>query len=192
MALLEGEIYEKYRAELLKKYRHLLKSLGKDISREKINMVRDAFDLAARAHEGMVRKSGEPYIFHPLAVAQIAVGELGLGPTSAACALLHDVVEDTDITLDDIELRFGPKVASIIDGLTKISTVFDNVDMETSAQAENFKKMLLTLGEDLRVILIKLCDRLHNMRTLVSVSEKTKLKIASETLYIYEIGRAHV
>lgn len=185
MALLEGEIYEKYRAELLKKYRHLLKSLGKDISREKINMVRDAFDLAARAHEGMVRKSGEPYIFHPLAVAQIAVGELGLGPTSAACALLHDVVEDTDITLDDIELRFGPKVASIIDGLTKISTVFDNVDMETSAQAENFKKMLLTLGEDLRVILIKLCDRLHNMRTLVSVSEKTKLKIASETLYIY-------
>lgn len=185
MPLLEGETYEKYRAELLKKYRHLLKSLGKDISREKINMVRDAFDLSARAHDGMFRKSGEPYIFHPLAVAQIAVGELGLGPTSAVCALLHDVVEDTDMTLDDIEVRFGPKVASIIDGLTKISTVFDTVDKETSAQAENFKKMLLTLGEDLRVILIKLCDRLHNMRTLVSVSEKTKLKIASETLYIY-------
>lgn len=185
MPLLEGDTYEKYRAELLRRYRQLLRSLGKNVSREKLNMVRDAFDLAARSHEGMVRKSGEPYIFHPLAVAQIAVGELGLGPTSAACALLHDVVEDTEITLEDIEHRFGPKVASIIDGLTKISTVFDTVDKDHSIQAENFKKMLLTLGEDLRVILIKLCDRLHNMRTLGSVSEKTKLKIASETLFIY-------
>lgn len=185
MPLLEGETYEKYRTELLKRYRQLLRSLGKNISRDKLYMVRDAFDLAARSHEGMVRKSGEPYIFHPLAVAQIAVGELGLGPTSAACALLHDVVEDTDITLDDIEHRFGPKIASIIDGLTKISTVFDTVDKDHSIQAENFKKMLLTLGEDLRVILLKLCDRLHNMRTLGSVSEKTKLKIASETLFIY-------
>ncbi len=185
MALLEGEIYEKYRSELLKRYRQLLKSLGKDISRDKLNMVRDAFDMAARSHEGTVRKSGEPYIFHPLEVAQIAVGELGLGPTSAVCALLHDVVEDTEVTLEDIEHRFGGEVAAIIDGLTKISTVFDNVDKEHSIQAENFKKMLLTLGEDLRVILIKLCDRLHNMRTLSSVGEKTKLKIASETLYIY-------
>ncbi len=185
MPLLEGETYEIYRSELLKRYRHLLRSLGKDVSKEKLNQVRDAFDLAARSHEGMVRKSGEPYIFHPLAVAQIAVSELGLGPTSVICALLHDVVEDTEITLDDIEHRFGPKVASIIDGLTKISTVFDNVDKEHSIQAENFKKMLLTLGEDLRVILIKLCDRLHNMRTLGSVSENTKLKIASETNFIY-------
>ena len=141
--------------------------------------------MAARAHEGTVRKSGEPYIFHPLAVAEIAVTELGLGVTSVVCALLHDVVEDTDITLEDIEHRFGPNVASIIDGLTKISTVFETVDKDYSIQAENFKKMLLTLGEDLKVILIKLCDRLHNMRTLGSVSENTKLKIASETLFIY-------
>ena len=185
MALLQGEVYEAYRSELLKRYRQLLTSLGKDQPKEKIKLVRAAFDLAAKAHEGTLRKSGEPYIFHPLAVAQIAVGELGLGVTSAVCALMHDVVEDTDITLEDIERKFGPKVAEIIDGLTKISTVFENVDKEASIQAENFKKMLLTLGEDLRVILIKLCDRLHNMRTLGSVSENTKLKIASETMYIY-------
>ncbi|MBL7812326.1 MAG: bifunctional (p)ppGpp synthetase/guanosine-3',5'-bis(diphosphate) 3'-pyrophosphohydrolase [Bacteroidetes bacterium] len=184
MALLEGESYAKFRTELLRRYRHLLRSLG-DVPREKIDLVRDAFELAAKAHEGTMRKSGEPYIFHPLAVAQIAVGELGLGATSAACALMHDVVEDTDYTLEDIEHRFGNRVASIIDGLTKISTMFDVVDKDQSIQAENFKKMLLTMGEDLRVILLKLCDRLHNMRTLGSVSEKTKLKIASETLYIY-------
>jgi guanosine-3',5'-bis(diphosphate) 3'-pyrophosphohydrolase len=185
MPLLEGEVYNKYRSELLKQYKHLLRTLGKDVPREKLNVVREAFDLAARAHEGTIRKSGEPYIFHPLAVAQIAVGELGLGTTSAACALMHDVVEDTEVTLEDIEQKFGAKVSSIIDGLTKISTVFDTVEKDSSIQAENFKKMLLTLGEDLRVILIKLCDRLHNMRTLGSVSEKTRLKIASETLYIY-------
>ncbi len=185
MALLEGEVYEAYRSELLKRYKTLLKTLGKDLPKEKIAVIRAAFDLAARAHEGMVRKSGEPYIFHPLAVAQIAAGELGLGTTSVVCALLHDVVEDTEITLDDIEHRFGDKVAEIINGLTKISVVFENVDRDASIQAENFKKMILTLGEDLRVILIKLCDRLHNMRTLGSVSENTKLKIASETLYIY-------
>lgn len=185
MALLEGEVYEAYRSELLKRYRLLLKTLGKDLPKEKISLVRSAFDLAARAHEGTVRKSGEPYIFHPLAVAQIAAGELGLGTTSVVCALLHDVVEDTEISIDDIEHRFGYEIASIINGLTKISVVFENVDRDASIQAENFKKMLLTLGEDLRVILIKLCDRLHNMRTLGSVSENTKLKIASETLYIY-------
>jgi GTP diphosphokinase / guanosine-3',5'-bis(diphosphate) 3'-diphosphatase len=185
MALLEGEVYEAYRSELLKRYKTLLKTLGKDLSKDKISLIRAAFDLAARAHEGTVRKSGEPYIFHPLAVAQIAAGELGLGTTSVVCALLHDVVEDTEITLDDIEHRFGNKVAEIINGLTKISVVFETVDRDASIQAENFKKMILTLGEDLRVILIKLCDRLHNMRTLGSVSENTKLKIASETLYIY-------
>ena len=185
MALLQGPVYEAYRSELLKRYKHLLRSLGKNLPKDKVKIVRDAFDMAARAHEGTIRKSGEPYIFHPLAVAEIAVTELGLGVTSVVCALLHDVVEDTDITLEDIEHRFGPNVASIIDGLTKISTVFETVDKDYSIQAENFKKMLLTLGEDLKVILIKLCDRLHNMRTLGSVSENTKLKIASETLFIY-------
>lgn len=185
MALLSGEAYKEYRTRLLKEYKTLRTMLGNDTPDEKMDLVRDAFDLSARAHEGMVRKSGEPYIFHPLAVAQIAVGELGLGATSAACALMHDVVEDTDVTLDDIEHKFGEKIAAIINGLTKIATVFDTVDKDASIQAENFKKMLLTLGEDLRVILIKLCDRLHNMRTLESVSEKTMLKIASETLFIY-------
>ena len=185
MALLQGPVYEAYRSDLLKRYKHLLRSLGKNLDPEKTRMVRDAFDMAARAHEGTVRKSGEPYIFHPLEVAEIAVSELGLGATSVVCALLHDVVEDTDTTLDDIEHRFGKDVANIIDGLTKISTVFETVDKDQSIQAENFKKMLLTLGDDLKVILIKLCDRLHNMRTLGSVSENTKLKIASETLFIY-------
>lgn len=186
MALLDGEVYEAYRHELLKRYRQLLRTLGKNISKDKTKLIREAFDFAARAHEGTVRKSGEPYIFHPLAVAQIAAGELRLGATSVICALLHDVVEDTDITLDEIERRFGVKVATIISGLTKIQVVFDSVPTDNnSLQAENFKKMLLTLGEDLRVILIKLCDRLHNMRTLGSVPEKTKLKIASETMYIY-------
>lgn len=185
MGLLQGATYESYRSELLKRYKHLLRSLGNKLSPEKTKLVRDAFDMSARAHEGTVRKSGEPYIFHPLAVAEIAVSELGLGVTSVVCALLHDVVEDTDITLEDIEHRFGPKITSIIDGLTKISTVFEIVEKDQSIQAENFKKILLTLGEDLRVILIKLCDRLHNMRTLGAVSENTKLKIASETLFIY-------
>lgn len=185
MALLDGAVYEAYRHELLNKYRVLLRTLSGKVSKEKIKLVREAFDFAARAHEGTVRKSGEPYIFHPLAVAQIAAGELGLGATSVICALLHDVVEDTEITQEDIERKFGTKVADIIGGLTKISVVFETVDSDASIQAENFKKMLLTLGEDLRVILIKLCDRLHNMRTLGSVPEKTKLKIASETMFIY-------
>lgn len=185
MALLDGEVYEAYRHDLLNKYRQLLRTLSGKVSKDKIKLVREAFDYAARAHEGTVRKSGEPYIFHPLAVAQIAAAELGLGATSVICALLHDVVEDTEVTLDDIERKFGDKVAHIIGGLTKISVVFETVDSDASLQAENFKKMLLTLGEDLRVILIKLCDRLHNMRTLGSVPEKTKLKIASETMFIY-------
>lgn len=185
MALLDGEVYEEYRHDLLNKYRLLLRTLSGKIAKDKTKSIRQAFDYAARAHEGTVRKSGEPYIFHPLAVAQIAAGELGLGATSVICALLHDVVEDTEITLDDIERKFGSKVSDIIGGLTKISVVFETVDADASIQAENFKKMLLTLGEDLRVILIKLCDRLHNMRTLGSVPDKTKLKIASETMFIY-------
>ena len=129
----------------------------------------------------MRRKSGEPYIYHPIAVAKIAAEEIGLGTTSIVCALLHDVVEDTDITIEEIEAQFGTKVANIIDGLTKISGVFDT----SSPQAENFRKMLLTMANDVRVILIKLCDRLHNMRTLEHMSDKGQLKIASETTFIY-------
>jgi GTP pyrophosphokinase len=145
-------------------------------------MIRKAFNLAVESHKDMRRKSGEPYIYHPIAVAQIAVSEIGLGPTSVVCALLHDVVEDTDISLEDIKMMFGEKVAKIIDGLTKISGVFDQT---SSLQAENFRKMLLTLSDDVRVILIKLADRLHNMRTLESMKRDKQLKIASETLYLY-------
>ena len=134
------------------------------------------------AHKNIRRKSGEPYIYHPIAVAQIVAKELSLGKTSIICALLHDVVEDTDFTLDDIKRNFGKKVAKIIDGLTKIQDVFDK---NVSLQAENFRKMLLTLSDDVRVILIKLSDRLDNMRTLDSLSKNKQLKIASETLYLY-------
>ena len=130
----------------------------------------------------MRRKSGEPYIYHPIAVAQICVEEIGLGATSIICALLHDVVEDTEIELTEIEAMFGKNVAKIIDGLTKISGVFD---YGSSQQAENFRKMLLTLSDDIRVILIKLADRLHNMRTLTSMAKEKQLKIASETVYLY-------
>ena len=138
--------------------------------------------MASKAHQSMRRKSGEPYIFHPLAVARICADEIGLGPTSIVCALLHDTVEDTNITLNDIESNFGNKVRNIIDGLTKISGEFD---FTSSTQAENFKKMFLTIPDDVRVILIKLADRLHNMRTLDSMKEIKKLKIASETAYLY-------
>jgi GTP pyrophosphokinase len=130
----------------------------------------------------MRRKSGEPYIYHPIAVARIVAEEIGLGSTSIVCALLHDTVEDTDITLDDIEKQFNPKVRKIIDGLTKIPSTFIQAD---SIQAENFRKMLLTLSDDVRVILIKIADRLHNMRTLDSMKRESQLKIASETLYLY-------
>jgi GTP pyrophosphokinase len=145
-------------------------------------MIRIAFDMALESHQNMRRKSGEPYIYHPIAVAQIAAEEIGLGTTSIVCALLHDVVEDTDITLEDIEREFGKKVAKIIDGLTKISGVFD---YNSSLQAENFRKMLLTLADDVRVILIKLADRLHNMRTMDYMPRDKQLKISSETIYLY-------
>ncbi len=144
--------------------------------------MRVAFEMAADAHKSMRRKSGEPYILHPLAVAQICVEEIGLGVRSTICALLHDTVEDTDITLEDVEREFGSEIARIIDGLTKIANV---VDTNTSQQAENFKKILLTLTDDPRVILIKLADRLHNMRTLDSMKQEKQLKIASETVYVY-------
>ncbi len=168
---------------IVKAYRSLLKSIRRSVDKNDRILIRQAFKLSLEAHKNMRRKSGEPYILHPLAVAQICAEEIGLGVTSVICALLHDTVEDTDITLDLIRLKFGDKVAVIIDGLTKISGVFDQPDR--SIQAENFKKMLLTLGDDVRVILIKLADRLHNMRTLDSMSPKSQLKIASETAYVY-------
>jgi len=168
--------------EILKRYRTLLKSCKRMMDKNDKLIIRKAFNLAVESHKDMRRKSGEPYIYHPIAVAQIAVSEIGLGPTSVVCALLHDVVEDTDISLDDIRMMFGEKVTKIIDGLTKISGVFDQT---SSLQAENFRKMLLTLSDDVRVILIKLADRLHNMRTLESMKRDKQLKIASETLYLY-------
>ncbi|HDP55489.1 MAG TPA: bifunctional (p)ppGpp synthetase/guanosine-3',5'-bis(diphosphate) 3'-pyrophosphohydrolase [Bacteroidetes bacterium] len=145
-------------------------------------LVHKAFNLANEAHKGVKRKSGEPYILHPIAVAKIVSTEIGLGPKAIACALMHDVVEDTDYTIDDIERIFNKKIASIIDGLTKIAEVFD---ANSSLQAENFRKILLTLTDDIRVILIKLADRLHNMRTLDSLPPAKQMKIAGETIYLY-------
>jgi GTP pyrophosphokinase len=146
-------------------------------------LIRKAFKMANEAHKGMRRKSGDPYIVHPLEVALIVSQEIGLGVTSTVCAILHDVVEDTDLSIEDIENAFGKKIASIIDGLTKISGVFDKES--NSLQAENFRKMLLTLSEDVRVIFIKLADRLHNMRTLGSLPRNKQIKIAGETIYLY-------
>ena len=151
--------------------------------RKKVDLITKAFNFARQAHKGVRRLSGEPYILHPIAVAQIACSEIGLGSTSICSALLHDVVEDTDYTVEDIENMFGPKIAQIVDGLTKISGgIFGE---QASAQAENFKKLLLTMSEDIRVILIKICDRLHNMRTLDSQPANKQYKIAGETLYLY-------
>jgi guanosine-3',5'-bis(diphosphate) 3'-pyrophosphohydrolase len=146
-------------------------------------MIRKAFKMASEAHKGMRRKSGDPYIIHPLEVALIVSEEIGLGVTSIVCAILHDVVEDTDLTIEDIENAFGKKIASIIDGLTKISGVFDKES--NSLQAENFRKMLLTLSDDVRVIFVKLADRLHNMRTLDSLPRHKQIKISGETIYLY-------
>ena len=151
--------------------------------RKKVDLITKAFNFARQAHKGVRRLSGEPYIMHPIAVAQIACEDIGLGSTSICAALLHDVVEDTDYTVEDIENMFGPKIAQIVDGLTKISGgIFGE---QASAQAENFKKLLLTMSEDIRVILIKIADRLHNMRTLDSQPANKKYKIAGETLYLY-------
>ena len=172
----------KERQEILSKYRSLLRASKDRLNAEEKKFVRKAFDLAMDAHAGVRRKSGELYIFHPIAVAHIVAKEMGLGYRSIACALIHDVVEDSDYTLEDIERMFGEKVARIIDGLTKISGVFDQ---NISQQAENFRKMLLTLSDDVRVILIKLADRLHNMRTMDSMPPHKQEKIASETLYLY-------
>ena len=173
---------EEEKKEILRHYRGLLKILKPKLKPGDKELLRQAFEMAAEAHKTMRRKSGEPYILHPLAVAMICVEEIGLGVRSTICALLHDTVEDTDVTLEDIERSFGPEIAKIVDGLTKISTVLDT---NTSQQAENFKKILLTLTDDPRVILIKLADRLHNMRTLDSMKREKQLKISSETVYVY-------
>lgn len=172
---------EKERREILSAFRGLLRSC-KNRTRKESLQIRKAFDVAVEAHKDMRRKSGEPYIYHPIAVARICSEEMGLGATAIICGLLHDTVEDTHITLEDIEELFGETVAKIIDGLTKIPEVFDE---NISVQAENFRKMILTISDDLRVVLIKLADRLHNMRTLDSMRDDKRLKIASETNFLY-------
>ena len=167
---------------ILREYRALLRALKARIKPGDRKLIRLAFEMAADAHKSMRRKSGEPYILHPLAVARICVEEIGLGVRSTICSLLHDTVEDTDISLDDIQREFGSEIGRIVDGLTKISTV---VDVNASQQAENFRKILFTLTDDPRVIIIKLADRLHNMRTLDSMKGDKQLKISSETVYVY-------
>ncbi len=173
---------EAEKKEILNRYKNLIKACKRRLEKGDKEIIRKAFEVSVEAHKEMRRKSGEPYIYHPIAVAQICAEEIGLGTTAIVCALLHDTVEDTDMTLDDIKGMFGEKVAQIIDGLTKISGVFDHT---SSIQAENFRKMLLTLSEDVRVILIKLADRLHNMRTLDHMKRDKQMKIAGETLYLY-------
>lgn len=164
-------------------FQRLLATYSSSRHRKKIDIITKAFNFAKQAHKGVRRLSGEPYIMHPIAVAQIACEEVGLGSVSICASLLHDVVEDTDFTTEDIQNIFGPKIAQIVDGLTKISGgIFGE---QASAQAENFKKLLLTMSDDIRVILIKICDRLHNMRTLASQPANKQYKIAGETLYIY-------
>ncbi len=173
---------EKEKKEISKRYMAILRTSYLDLTDEDKVLIRKALDLAIDAHKDQRRKSGEPYIYHPIAVAHIVASEIGLGAVAIAAAFLHDVVEDTDYTLDDMERMFGAKVAEIIDGLTKISTI---QDQNISVQAENFRKMLLTLSDDVRVILIKLADRLHNMQTMDAMPRHKQLKISSETLYIY-------
>jgi len=167
---------------ILREYRALLRGLKEKLKPGDKRLIRLAFEMAVEAHKTMRRKSGEPYILHPIAVARICVEEIGLGVRSTICSLLHDTVEDTDISLEDIEREFGNEISRIVDGLTKISNV---IDVNASQQAENFKKILLTLTDDPRVILIKLADRLHNMRTLDHMKSDKQLKISSETVYVY-------
>ena len=173
---------EQEKREIISRYRRLLRKAKPILKDGDAKLIKKAFTISLEAHKDMRRKSGEPFIFHPLAVAEICVEEIGLGTTSIVSALMHDVVEDTDIELVDIERMFGKKITRIIDGLTKIRGVFE---YGTSQQAENFRKMLFTLSEDVRVILIKLADRLHNMRTLDSMPRNKQLKVANETIYLY-------
>jgi len=174
---------EKENKAIAHEYKELLRISYQTLSPADKKLIRKAFDVAVDAHKEQRRKSGEAYIFHPIAVAKIVASEIGLGATSIAAALLHDVVEDTPITVEEIERLFNPKVAQLVEGLTKISLV--QKDLNASMQAENFRKMILTLNDDVRVILIKLADRLHNMQTMDSMAEYKQTKIASETLYIY-------
>ncbi|GGW66346.1 GTP pyrophosphokinase [Winogradskyella epiphytica] len=175
---------EKENAAIAKAYKELLKVSYQTLSKDDKKLIRHAFDVAVDAHKDQRRKSGEAYIFHPIAVARIVAQEIGMDATSIAAALLHDVVEDNpDYTIDDIEQLFGKTVARIVDGLTKIASL--KKDMDVSLQAENFRKMLLTLNDDVRVIIIKIADRLHNMQTMDSMRDDKQVKIASETLYIY-------
>lgn len=178
----EIELEEENKA-IAKEYKELLRISYQNLTDDDKKLIRKAFDVAVEAHSDQRRKSGEAYIFHPIAVAKIVASEIGLGSTSIAAALLHDVVEDTDITISDIEKMFNPKIAKIVEGLTKIPKVKN--DQEISLQAENFRKMLLTLNDDVRVILIKIADRLHNMQTMDGMVDYKQAKIASETLYIY-------
>ncbi len=174
---------EKENKAIAQEYKELLRISYQTLTPEDKKLIRKAFDVAMDAHKDQRRKSGEAYFFHPIAVAKIVASEIGLGATAIAAALLHDVVEDTPITVEDIERMFNPKVAQLVEGLTKISKV--QKEMNVSMQAENFRKMLLTLNDDVRVILIKIADRLHNMQTLETMEDHKQVKIASETLYIY-------
>ncbi len=174
---------EEEKKEIAKQYKELLRISYQNLSDDDRILIRSAFEVAVDAHKDQRRKSGEAYVFHPIAVAKIVASEIGLDATSIASALLHDVVEDTDYTLDDIDRMFGETVARIVDGLTKIGGL--KKDMSTSQQAENFRKMLLTLHDDIRVIIIKIADRYHNMLTMDAMPEHKQVKIASETLYIY-------
>lgn len=174
---------EEENKEIANRYKDLLKGTYEILSKEDKELIRKAFEIAVDAHSSQRRKTGEPYIFHPIAVAKIVANEIGLGATSIAAALLHDVVEDTEYTIDDMEHLFGETIAKIVNGLTKISRL--NKEQDSSIQAENFRKMLLTLHDDVRVILIKIADRLHNMQTMDAMPAHKQVKIASETLYIY-------
>jgi GTP pyrophosphokinase len=178
----EVELEQENKA-IAKEYKELLRISYQTLSEDDKKLIRKAFDVAVDAHKDQRRKSGEAYIFHPIAVAKIVASQIGLGPTAIAAALMHDVVEDTPLTVADIERMFNKKVAQLVEGLTKISQV--QKEHNISIQAENFRKMLLTLNDDVRVILIKLADRLHNMQTMDSMAEHKQMKIASETLYIY-------
>lgn len=180
---LTEEFIEKENKAIAQEYKELLRISYQTLSADDKKLIRKAFDFAVEAHKDVRRKSGEAYIFHPIAVAKIVASEIGLGATAIAAALMHDVVEDTHFSVADIEREFNPKVAQIVEGLTKIAQV--KKDMNISMQAENFRKMLLTLNDDVRVILIKIADRLHNMQTMESMPEPKQVKIASETLYIY-------
>ncbi len=175
------QIQEDEKLLIQRAYRRLLRSITTGMDEEDKKNIREAYEMAVQAHAEQRRKSGEPYILHPIEVARICAGEIGLGPTAIICALLHDVVEDTDVSLEEIKEKFGPNITKIVDGLTKLDRSYN----AESPQAENFKKVLSTLVEDVRVVLIKMADRLHNMRTLGSMPQHKQLKIAAETSYIY-------